>query len=166
MKRKIFAVLAIGTIAIVSCKKEEPATPADPGSATVSGTMWANSNLDNDTDQWGFYQLQPEYAKSGTLVTAVIDSEDLDATPDPSFTYQKLTWTTTIGSNGSYSFTGLPCYNEPITVELKFNDYTDQQLSGGTIDPSVTYSTMGTTWTATIYAGAVVINDDYMYSYY
>ena len=48
----------------------------------------------------------------------------------------------------------------------KFNDYSDQQLSGGTIDPTVTYSTMGSTWSVEIYAGAVVINDDYMYSYY
>jgi len=170
MKRKIFAVLAIGTIAIASCKKDEPATPADPGTASVSGTLWANKNLDNDTDAFGFPSAPvydaTEVAKTGTIVTASIDSKDLDQSPDPAFTYQILNYTTAITAGGVYSFTSLPCYNWPIDVELRFNDFSDSQLAGGTVDNTVTYSTMGTVWTISIYAGAVVINPDYAYSYY
>ncbi|MBI3136755.1 MAG: hypothetical protein HYZ14_18925 [Bacteroidetes bacterium] len=163
MKRKIFAALAISAIAFVSCKKEEPVAPAGPGSATVSGTLWANSNLDNDTDNWGFYMYVPEYAKAGATITAVVDGYDLDPTPDGSYDYPEVTRTTTIGSNGAYSFTDIPCYDEIITVELRFNDYNDQQLSGGVIDPSVTYY-MGGSQYVQVWRGAVVMND-YTFNY-
>jgi hypothetical protein len=165
MKGKIFAALAIGAIAFVSCKKEEPATPAEPGTATVQGTLWANTNLDNDTDQWGFYMETLEYTKSGVLVTAVIDSEDLDENPEVGYNYQDLKWTTTTGANGAYSFTGLPARNWPIAVELRFNDYTDSQLSGGVVDPSVTFTMNGVSQWVWIYDGAVVIAPDWAYDY-
>ena len=156
MKRKIFAALAISAIAFVSCKKEEPVAPVEPGSATVSGTLWANTNEDNDTDQWGGYMFNPEYAKSGVTVTAVIDGADLDQTPDPFYTYPEMKYTATIGSNGSYSLT-VPCYASSITAELRFNDYTDNQLSGGNNQTTTFF--MGGSMYVTIWDGAVVIND-------
>lgn len=163
MKRKIYASLAIAAIAFVSCKKEEPVAPSEPGVATVSGTLWANSNLDNDTDQWGGYMFNPEYAKSGATITAVVDGYDLDQTPDPAYDYPEIIRTTTIGANGSYSFADIPCYDEVISVELRFNDYVDQQLSGGTIDPSVTYYMTGSMY-VNVWRGAVVMND-YTFNY-
>ena len=156
MKRKIFAALAISAIAFVSCKKEEPVAPAEPGSATIQGTLWANTNEDNDTDQWGFYQFNPEYAKAGVTVTAVIDGYDLDPTPDAGYDYPEMKYTTTIGTNGAYSIT-VPCYTESIDVELRFNDYTDNQLSGGNNQTTTFY--MGTTYWVTVWDGSVTIND-------
>lgn len=156
MKRKIFAALAISAIAFVSCKKDEPVAPAEPGTATISGTLWANTNVDNDTDVNGNAMANPEYAPSGVRVTAVIDAMDLDQTPDADFDYQDMSWSTVTGTNGSYSFTGIPCYATAIDCELRFNDFTADQQVGG--DDTPTNFTLGSV-TVSVYAGAVVIND-------
>jgi len=161
MKRKIFAVLAVGAIALVSCKKEEPVAPSSPGSATIQGTLWSNTNLDNDTDQWGFYMYNPEYAKTGVTFSAVIDGMDLDQTPDGSFNYSDVVTTGTIGANGAYTVS-VPCYSEWIDCEVRFNDYTDNQLSGGANDATKEYFG-GSVWVS-VYDGAVVIQD-FTYSY-
>ena len=157
MKRKVFAALAIGAIVFVSCKKEEPATPADPGSATVQGTLWANTNLDNDTDAFGFPMTQYEYVPSGaTTVTAFVDSEDLDQNPDPTYDYQTLSWSATVGANGSYVIAGIPCWNDPITVELRFNDFTaDQQIGGDDVPHNFELAPI----MVTVWDGAIVIQD-------
>lgn len=156
MKRKIFAALAISAIAFVGCKKEEPVAPSEPGSATISGTLWADSNVDNDTDQVGWFLFKPETAISGATVTAIIDGYDLDPTPDGTYNYPEMKYTTTIGSGGAYSIT-VPCYNESIQVELRFNDFTGNQLSGGQ-NSTVKYY-MGGSQYVDVWNGAVVIND-------
>jgi hypothetical protein len=156
MKRKIFAALAISAIAFVSCKKDEPVAPADPGSATVKGTLWANTDTNNDTDGGGFYMETFEEAPSGIVITAVINSMDLDQTPDPLFDYQDMSWTATTDADGNFTFTGLPCYNTSIDCELRFNDFTADQKQG-TNDVETDY--FGGTATVSIWNGAVVIND-------
>jgi hypothetical protein len=164
MKRKIFAALAISAIAFVSCKKEEPVAPAEPGTATVSGILWADLDIYNDTNSTGGYEWKPEYAPVGTVVTAIVDSEDLDPTPDAGFDYQDLKYTTTVGANGVYSISTIPCYNTPITVDLYFNDFTYDQVTGpNTADKEHYIYTLGST-SVTVYAGAIVIND-FTYNY-
>lgn len=155
MKRKIFAALAISAIAFVSCKKEEPVAPAEPGSATIEGTLWANTDTNNDTDDFGNPVTMYEGA-SGVGITAIIDGMDLDQTPDPGFDYQNMSWSTTSAADGTFSFTGLPCYNEAIDVELRFNDFTADQAQG-TEDVETDY--FGGTVTVSIWNGAVIIND-------
>jgi hypothetical protein len=159
MKRKFFAVLAIGAVAFVSCKKDEPVAPAEPGMATVQGTLWADLDTWNDTNQSGGYQHHPEYAPAGTKVTIIVDSYDLDPTPDPSFDYQDLKFTTTVGTNGAYSITDVPCYNTPIDAKIYFNDFTADQVWGPlSADKTHTVFTLGWNW-VTIYDGAVVVYD-------
>ena len=104
MKRRIFAVLAVGAVALASCNKvEEPVAPAEPGSATIKGTLWANTNEDNDTDQWGWYQYNAEKAPAGILVTAVVNGYDLDRTPDGSYDYPDYKFTATTDANGEFT---------------------------------------------------------------
>ena len=157
MKRKIFAVLAIGTIAIASCKKVEPTPATAPGTATAEGTLWADLDIANDTDAFGWYQWNPETAPSGIRVTAIVDSYDLDQTPDPSYDYQDLKYYATTDASGKYSIANIPCFNMPINVELMFNDFTADQKQSGTTTVSTNFS-LGSAW-ITVYDGAVVIND-------
>ena len=159
MKRKIFAALAISAIAFVSCKKEEPVAPSEPGKATVEGTLWANTDTNNDTDAWGWYMETFEEAPAGIVVTAVIDGADLDQTPDAGYDYPDMYYTATTDANGKFSFNGangLPCYATSINAELRFNDFTADQAQG-TNDVETDY--FGGTATVSIYNGAVVIND-------
>lgn len=167
MKRKIFAALAVSAIAFVSCKKEEPVAPTAPETATIQGTLRANLDAANDTITGGWpagYEIynSTEYAPAGTKVTVIVDSYDLDPTPDPFFDYQDLKYTTTVGSNGSYSISNVPCYNTPIDVYVMFNDFTANQKKSGTLTEPENFYLSGQ-W-VTVYAGAVVIND-YSYSY-
>jgi len=159
MKGKIFAVLAIGTIAIASCKKVEPTPAKDPGTATIKGTLWANLDTWNDTNQSGGYQLKSEYVPAGTKVTVIVDSYDLDQTPDPSYNYQDLKYTGVIGTSGDYSIANVPCFNTPIDVEVYFNDFSFNKVWGPLAgDYTSTVYTMGSVW-LTIYDGAIVIHD-------
>ena len=162
MKRKFFAALAIGAIAFVSCKKDETPTPTSPETATLKGTLWANTDASNDTIMGGFpagYDIynSTERAPSGVVVTVIVDSEDLDPTPEPGYNYQDLKYTTTVGSNGAYEISNIPCYNTPITVEVMFNDFTAPQKKSGTLTEPTNFW-LGSDM-VTIYAGAVVIRD-------
>lgn len=159
MKRKIFAVLAVGAIALVSCKKEEPTAPSEPGKATVEGTLWANTNTNNDTDDFGGYMVTYEKAPAGIVVTAIINGYDLDQTPDPMYNYTDMKYTATTDANGNFSFTGatgLPCYSTSISVELRYNDFTANQKQG-TEDVETDF--FGSNDYISIWDGAVVIND-------
>lgn len=89
-------------------------------------------------------------------VTAVVDGYYLDPTPDGGYDYPEMKYTTTIGTNGAYSIT-VPCYNESVDFELRFNDYTDSQLSGGNNQTTTFY--MGSTYWVTVWDGSVTIND-------
>jgi hypothetical protein len=81
---------------------------------------------------------------------------DLDQTPDPMFDYQTLSWSTTVGTNGAYSITGIPCWADPITATLRFNDFTADQQIGGDDTP---HNFEAASVNVTIWDGAVVIQD-------
>lgn len=135
MKTKVLSIFAIASLALMSCDKTESATPAEPGTATIKGVIGAPLDLGNDTTAAGTFilGLKNEFAVTGTQITAVIDSEDLQQNPQPGFTYDKLKFTAIIEANGEFELTGLPCYAESIPVELRFNDF---QASQAQFDPS------------------------------
>ncbi len=160
MKRKIFAALAIGTIAISSCKKVEPTPPRSPGSATVQGTLFAHLDTWNDTNQFGQYQVNLEYVPVGTKVTVIVNSYFLDQTPDSAYNYQDLKFTTTVGANGAFSIKNIPCFNTPIQVAILFNDFMYNQRWGPLANnyTAVTYSLAASSFW--VYDGAIVIRND------
>lgn len=127
MKRVILSMVAIAGIAVVSCKKtEDPATPAEPGTCVITGTVQAPLDLSNDTNAVGTYSynLNPENVNSGTI-TFIVDSRDLDHNPDPSFDYQDLSIATSI-SSGSYSVE-VPAISTPLTVDVYVDDFSADQ---------------------------------------
>ncbi|MFK8038177.1 MAG: hypothetical protein AB8B74_07815 [Crocinitomicaceae bacterium] len=166
MKTKFLSIFAIASLAMLSCKKTESAIPAEPGTATIEGVIMAPIDLGNDTNSAGVFinGFDNEFAKSGTQITAIVDTEDLQKNPQNGFTYEKLKFTTTVGTNGSFSFSNIPCYSTSIPVELRFNDFKETQTQ---YDPSnnpaqekvFTLSNK----TVQVYDGAVVIKE-YDYS--
>lgn len=127
----LFTAAVLG-IAFVSCKKDDPVAPAEPGSCTIKGTVEAPFDLSNDTTDAGTFieNLKPEPVTSGKL-TFVVDSRDLDATPDASYDYQKIIYTATI-TGGTYSIS-VPAISEPLSVEVyvdQFNAKQRQYVSG------------------------------------
>lgn len=124
--KKIGLCAAVLGIAFISCKKAEPVTPAEPGNCTIKGTIDAPLDLSNDTTEAGTFieNFKPEALTSGKL-TFVVDSKDLDLTPDDSFDYQKLIFTATI-ANGEYSIS-VPAIAEALTVEVYGDDFNAAQ---------------------------------------
>ncbi len=135
MKTKFLSIFAIASLAMLSCKKTESATPAEPGTATIEGVLRAPIDLGNDTTAAGTFinGLNNEFAPAGTQITAIVDTRDLQKNPQNGFNYEKLKFTTTIDGNGAFSFTNIPCFATSIPVELRFNDFKATQSQ---FDPS------------------------------
>ena len=166
MKKKVFSIIAIASIAIISCKKEEAAVPASPGTATVEGTLYASIDESNDTLDNGTLVpfLVKERAIKDVLVTAIVDSEDLQKNPQTNFNYEKLKFTTTTNASGNFSFTNIPAYSEAISVELRFNDFEAvQKQFDPSNNPDETKIFTLTNKTVSVFDGAVVIKE-YDYS--
>lgn len=129
MKKNVIAAIALSSLAVIACKKEDPATPAEPGTCTISGVIDAPLDMSNDTLDNGTFVFNetPEYPASAK-VTIVIDSEDLDHNPDASYDYKDLTFNTTISStDGTYSIE-VPAISTPLTAEVYFDEfYMDQR---------------------------------------
>jgi len=161
MKKQIFSALAIGVIAITACNKKE-VTPPAPGAATIEGSIKAPIDLSNDTTQVGVFisGLKNEGVLSGTLITAVIDTEDLQDNPQAGYTYEKIIRTTTIGSDGSFKFTDIPAYAKSIPVTLKFNDFqTNQKQFDTANNPDIKKTYTLSNDAVMVYKGAVVIKE-------
>jgi hypothetical protein len=128
MKRVILSAMVLVAMAFVSCEKTEPATPAEPGTCKLSGIAFADLDLSNDTTEVGTFiaGLNPEFVPSGVKLTFVVNSGDLDNNPDPSFDYQDLTYTATVGTNGAYSVT-LPAIATALSVDVYFDDFMSSQ---------------------------------------
>jgi len=162
MKTRVLSIFAIASLAMLSCNKTESAIPAEPGTATIEGVILAPLDLGNDTTAAGTFisGLNNEFAPAGTQITAIVDTEDLQANPQNGFTYEKLKFTTAVGANGEFSFTNIPAYAESIPVELRFNDFSAQQSQfDPTNNPSEEKIFSLSNKTVMVYDGGVVIKE-------
>ncbi|WP_027420934.1 hypothetical protein [Crocinitomix catalasitica] len=168
MKRIILSFVAISAIALVSCKKVEPATPAEPGSATLTGTVYADKDLSNDTTDAGVYipGLDSELATSGTKLTFVVNSGDLDRSPEPGFDYQDLIFTATLNGSGEYTVS-LPAISTALNVDVYFDDFKADQRQytfDGTFESENKSFFLGSTTVGGIVDGVTKIQD-FTYNY-
>ncbi|MFD1552435.1 hypothetical protein DNU06_10610 [Putridiphycobacter roseus] len=162
MKTKVLTIFALASLVMMSCKKTETATPAEPGSATITGTLYAPLDLGNDTTAAGVFisGYDNEFAPSGTKLTAIIDTYDLQKNPDNSFNYELKKFTAVVGDNGSFTFTGLPTYSEQINVEIRFSDFDASQAQfDPSNNPAQTKIYTLSDKNATIYDGASLIKE-------
>lgn len=127
MKRMLLTMIVTTSVAMVSCDKTvDPATPAEPGTCKISGTVQAPLDLSNDTTAAGAYtyNLNPENVSSG-MITFIVNSKDLDHNPDPSYDYQDLTFSAAI-SGGAYTV-DVPAITTPLTVDVYVDDFNADQ---------------------------------------
>jgi len=162
MKTKLLSICAIAALAMMSCKKTESGTPAEPGTATIKGVIKAPLNLGNDTTANGTFinGYNNEFAPEGTQIIAIVDSEDLQSNPQNGFTYEKLKFTTAVGANGEFSFNDIPAYSTSISVELRFTDFAmEQSQYNPSSNPPVEKIFTLSNKTVQVYDGAIVIKE-------
>lgn len=129
--KKLLLTLAAASVVLVACNKEEAVVPTSTSpakKATISGKLYANTNVNNDTT--GFVR-DKENAPDGIAVVATVTIGGSE------YRYE------TTSSGGSYKLE-IPCGNETRTVTIMYSDFTaDQTLATGS-NPS----TKSLVWTA------------------
>lgn len=120
-------MLAIATIAMTSCKKEEVTTD-ELGMATINGKVTADLDYSNDLNNGLYDQGFTKEGVEGMTVSVEVNTMYWDQTPDYSYDYEKKTYTTTTDANGNYSLE-IPATDEAYTVTIKFGDvYTTRKI--------------------------------------
>ena len=127
MKKKLFSIIAIGAVALTSCKKEEVLDSNQLGEAVITGNIYANLDETNDVNSAGLFSLgsNPESVE-GITVSVTIDTEDWDQSPDNNYDYPEKTYTAVTNATGDYVLT-IPATDKPSNVALVFSNlYTTQ----------------------------------------
>jgi len=109
----LLSLAVVAGIMMTSCKKTDDAEPAVIKKATVTGLAYA----DLDLTEAGI-----EYAPAGTKIIAWVSTEDLYLEADPTATYPKKYYETTVGGDGKYSFS-IEVGNNPVKVTVAPGDF-------------------------------------------
>lgn len=141
MKKVYLRTLALSAIILgaASCSKETQ-TALEPGTATIMGKVWVNSNETNDTMINGANPPAGtnELAPAGTQITFVIKGQDLDPNPQAGYPYKDIIKTATVGADGMYTVT-VPAYEKALDVTIKYDDFaTNATVWDETVTPSRT----------------------------
>jgi hypothetical protein len=119
----LFAFMAVSAMIFTGCKKDEekssPATIDLSKSATLTGLVWANLSLYNDTAG-----LKLEAAPQGTKIQFQIDASQFPL--DPTGTYDDMIYTATVGADGKYTIS-VPTTNRGINLTIRPVEFTYDQ---------------------------------------
>lgn len=157
MKTKLFSILAIGAIAITSCKKEEEAETM-MGTATINGTIRADIDQTNDVNNAGLYdEYSMPDAVEGMIVRVEVDTKKWDESPVAGFDYAVKTYTTTTDAEGKFSLE-IPATTNGYTVNIEFENVNGVSRKMYTTDGSelteASYVSKNTEFNVAVYAGA------------
>lgn len=148
MKKRLFNMLPILGLALIlvftsSCEKDEDINNPTPtlSTATITGFVYANLDLSNDTNEFGGYEMQYEKAPNGTILHAYIDAEDFVSEPQAGVVYQNLSYTTTVGNDGSYTFE-LPAVNKDVTVRITADEFSYNKIVNDSTNEMTNYAIM------------------------
>ncbi len=118
MKKKLFSILAIGAIAITSCKKEE-VLDLSLGDAIIKGNVYSNLDYSNDLVNGSYVQGAVKEGVEGMAISVEVNTYYWDQSPDNNYDYAKKTYTTTTDENGDYELT-IPATDQSYNVNIKF----------------------------------------------
>lgn len=91
----------LGLLIMASCKDNEiTTTVSSPLYAEVNSVVQCNFDVTNDTNQFGRYEIQPEFVPSGTKLHFTVSGKDLQVNPVPGYNYQDVVVTEVVGANG------------------------------------------------------------------
>ncbi len=132
MNKKVISLALIfmlfGGLLIISCDKDTQNSPVEPDlekKATLSGLVYANLSEKNDTlPTLPSTTIDYEFAPEGTLIQIRVE-----ATNYADFADGYMLYTTTVGSDGSYSI-DIPATNEGISVDIFTADFEYQKVVG------------------------------------
>ena len=138
-----------------ACKKDTPTTTSTL--TILKGEVFANLDYTNDT----IGNLTPffkEHAKAGTVITVLVNPNDLQSNPDTSKKYDDYRYTATVDANGAYSVS-IPAKNNGTKVKIVQDDFDFQ----ATIAPSTTmrmiYKGPAVPVETTVYRGTIQVMD-------
>lgn len=157
MKRKMFSIMAIAAVALVSCKKEEPAT-SELGMATINGNVWADLDQTDDFQNGVYVQeLNPEGVE-GMQVSIEVNTSNWVQNQVSGYDYEVKTYTATTDANGDWTIE-IPATEDAYTVTIQYNDvYTtrtvlaEDGVSGITENVELSYGSHN----VTVFAGAEI----------
>jgi hypothetical protein len=168
MKKLAFFSSLLAVLVLVSCSKEETTT-AEPGTATITLNMGVNTDVTNDTTSTGGFQTNYEVDQlAGKEVTFEVDSRDLQENPVSGYSYDKLYFTSTIGSDGVVTVT-VPASKDAHTVTVKFPDLELDERDTETLNGVRSYVTESVVYTksnltVSVWEGGAVILDNQYYN--
>lgn len=150
MKKISFYALPFlaAAVLVTSCKKdEETPGPSTPATATIKGAAFAQLN---DTT------AEFERAPQGTVITALIDPDDLMVEPDTNMVSDKVRVTTTVDANGNYTLT-VRARNAEVPVQIIADDFEYEQIKAGNTKARKVYTAPDRT--VNVVAGTTTITD-------
>ncbi len=131
MKKLVLSVAVIAAVlATQSCKKKkaDAATTAVAPTATISGTVYAETDFTN---------AKIEKA-TGATVYLLVDTKDLALNPSTTTSYATKVYKTTVDGSGKYTFTNFPVGPKAMNVTVKLGDWeTTRTLSATSTDVHV-----------------------------
>jgi hypothetical protein len=155
----LFGAIAMVLVFLIACEDEKSNPVAENGTATISGIAYVNFSELNDTniiEDWNY-----EYVPTGTTIYAKLNSEDLVLVPNDYATYADIYIETTVGANGTYSFS-VPANSKNFTVEISGNDFLANFVQVGIDTLTIeTKFTLNPTYVYNIHNGAVRIENLY-----
>ena len=121
MKRIIFSIVAIGAIALTSCKKDEVAS-TELGMAKINGTVRADIDQTNDVNALGLYSAysMPENVE-GLTVKVEVNTQDWVQNPESGYNYDKKVYMATTDASGKFTLE-IPATEEGYWVSISFED--------------------------------------------
>ncbi len=149
--------MAIAAVALVSCKKDEPAT-SELGMATINGNVWADLDQTDDFQNGVYIQeLNPEGVE-GMQVSIEVNTSNWVQNQVSGYDYEVRTYTATTDANGDWTIE-LPATEDAYTVTIQYNDiYTtrtvlaEDGVTGISENVELSYGSQN----VTVFAGAVV----------
>jgi hypothetical protein len=134
-KNFLILIAFIALTFVTSCTKcEDDPEPAAMSSAIITGIVYANLDLTNDTNAFGFYELHWEKVPVGTKLFARINSEDLDPTPDFNTQYQDILFETAVQTGGAYNMSVYAGVGD-VTVLIKGQEFLyNQKINDSTLE--------------------------------
>lgn len=122
MKEMNFFALVLLLVAVLgtSCTKEQTVRK-EAGMANVVLYLTVNTDLTNDTTYNGSTMTMRENVPQGTEVRFILDSRDLQARPNGSYSYDDLTFIGTVDGEGKVMIE-LPASVDGLDVDIKFPD--------------------------------------------
>jgi hypothetical protein len=121
MKKIFYSIL--GLFLITSCEDNEmTSTVSSPLTAELSSVVRCNLDITNDTNQFGRFEVQPDFVPSGTKLHFTVSGRDLQVNPVAGYNYQDVVVTGSIGVNGEIKIS-VPVGSNGSNVTIGGNDF-------------------------------------------